>query len=87
VLAALKLDSSNIVITADSYETKNLIEYKQGRTKVIAGKTKVKGLWFRVMVHAVRANRIETANQEKALAEQQALNPQLKDKVKFLKLT
>ncbi len=39
------------------------------------------------MVHAVRTNRIETANQEKTLAELQAQNPQLKDKVKFLKLT
>jgi hypothetical protein len=39
------------------------------------------------MVHAVRTDRIETANQAKALAEQQAQNLQLKDKVKFIKLT
>jgi hypothetical protein len=87
VLAARKLDSGNIVITADSYETRNLIEHEEGWTKVIAGKTKVKGRRFRVMVHAVRTNRIETTNQEKALAGLQAQNPQLKDKVKFLKLT
>jgi hypothetical protein len=87
MLAAHKLDSGDIVIIADSYETKNLIEHHEGWTKVIAGKTKVKGRRFRVMVHAVRTNRIETANQEKALAELQAQNPQLKDKVKFLKLT
>jgi hypothetical protein len=49
--------------------------------------TKVKGQWFTVMVHAVRTNKIGTANQEKALAELQAQNPHLKDKVKFLKLT
>jgi hypothetical protein len=54
---------------------------------VIAGKTRVKGQWFRVMVHTVQTDRTETANQEKALAELQAQNPQLKDKVKFLKLT
>ncbi len=54
---------------------------------MIAGKAKVKGRRFRVMVHAVRTNRNETANQEKALAELQAQNPQLKDKVKFQKLT
>ncbi len=87
VLAAKKLDSGDIVITADSYETKNLIEHEEDWTIVIAGKPKVKGQMFRVMVHAVRINRIETANQEKALAEQQAQNLQLKDMVKFLKLT
>ncbi len=37
------------------------------------------------MAHAVRTNRIEAANQEKALAELQAQNLHLKDKVKFLK--
>jgi hypothetical protein len=30
VLAARKLDSGDIVITADSYETKNLIEHEEG---------------------------------------------------------
>jgi hypothetical protein len=74
------------MITTDSHETKNIIEHEEGWTKVIAGKTKVKGRWFRVMVHAVRTNKIETASQEKALAELQDQNPQLKDKVKFLKL-
>jgi ATP-dependent Clp protease adapter protein ClpS len=39
------------------------------------------------MIHAVRTNRIPTANQEKALAELQVQNPQLKDNVKFHKLT
>ncbi len=50
---------------------------------MIAGKTKLKEQRFKVMVHAVRTNRIETANQEIALAELQAQNLQLKDKVKF----
>jgi hypothetical protein len=54
---------------------------------VIASKTKVKVRQFRVMVQAVRTYRIATANQEKAIAELQAQNLQLKDKVKFLKLT
>ncbi len=54
---------------------------------MIIGKTKVKRQWFRVMINAVRTNRIETANQERALAELQAQNSQLKDKVNFLKLT
>jgi hypothetical protein len=75
------------VITADSREAKNLIKPEKGYTKVIASKTKVKGRRFRVMVHAMRTNRTESANQEKALAELQAQNLQLKDKVKFLKLT
>jgi hypothetical protein len=35
----------------------------------------------------MRTKRIEIANQEKALAELQAHNPQLKDKVMFLKRT
>jgi hypothetical protein len=50
---------------------------------VIASKTKIKGQQFRVMVYAVRTNTIETANQEIALAELQAQNPQLKGQVKF----
>ncbi len=73
--------------TADSYETRYLIEQEEGWTKVIAGKTNVKGQELKVIVHAVRINRIETADQEKASAELQAQNPQLKDKVKFLRLT
>ncbi len=42
VLAAHKMDRGNIAITTNSHETKNLIEHEEGRTKVIAGKTKVK---------------------------------------------
>ncbi len=45
----------------------------------------MKGIRFTVMAHAVRTNRIEVTSQEKALAEQQAQNPQLKGKVKFLR--
>ncbi len=58
VLAARKLNSGNIVIMADSHETKNLIKQEEEWTKVIAGKTKVKGLRFTVMVHTVRTNRV-----------------------------
>ncbi len=47
---------------------------------MIASETKVKRQQFRVTVHNVSTNRIETANQKKPLA-------QLKDKVKFLNLT
>ncbi len=74
------------MITAYGHEIKNLTEHEEGWTEVIASKIKVKGRWFRVMVHAVRTNKIETANQEKGLAEQQAQNL-LNDKVKYLKLT
>jgi hypothetical protein len=63
------------MITTHSYETKNLTEQKDGWTKAIAERTKVKGRQFTVMVHVVRTNRIETANQEKVLAELQARNP------------
>jgi hypothetical protein len=38
------------------------------------------------MLHGVRTNRIDIKNQQKALAELQALNPQLKSKVKLLKV-
>jgi hypothetical protein len=38
------------------------------------------------MAHGVRTNRIDVKNQQKALAELQAQNPQLKSKVKFLKV-
>jgi hypothetical protein len=43
VLAAQNVDSGNIMITADSHETKNQIENEEGLTKVRAGKTKLKG--------------------------------------------
>ncbi len=43
VLAAQMLQSGDILVTADSYETKNLMELEEGWTKVIAGKTKDKG--------------------------------------------
>ncbi len=59
----------------------------EGWTKVIAGRSKVKGRKLKVIVHSVRTNKVETANQEKAIAELQAQNSQLKDKVKFLKLS
>ncbi len=38
------------------------------------------------MAHSVRTNRINTKNQQEALAELQAQNPQLKGKVKFLRV-
>jgi hypothetical protein len=38
------------------------------------------------MAHAVRANCVQTSNQEKALVELQSQNLQLKNKVRFLKL-
>jgi hypothetical protein len=39
VLAAQKLQSGDIIVTADCQETRNLIEQEEGWTKVIAGKT------------------------------------------------
>jgi hypothetical protein len=38
------------------------------------------------MAHSVRTNRINTKNQQEALAELQAQKPQLKGKVKFLRV-
>jgi hypothetical protein len=38
------------------------------------------------MAHSVRTNRIDTKNQEKALAELQAQNTQLRGKAKFLRV-
>jgi hypothetical protein len=46
----------------------------------------VKGCQFTVIIHTVKINRTETADQQRALAELQAQNWQLKDKVEFLKL-
>jgi hypothetical protein len=63
-----------------------LIEQEEGWTKVIAGQTKVKGCQFMVKAHAVQTSRIKTSNQENAIAKLHAHNPQLKGKVKFLKL-
>ncbi len=39
-----------------------------------------------MVAHGVRTNRIDIKNQQQALAELQASNPQLKSKVKFLKV-
>ncbi len=86
-LAAQKLVLDNSIITADSHKIENIIEKKAGWTKIIASKTKVKGQQFKVIVHTVRTNRIETANPDKVLAELQAQNLQQRVKVKFLRLT
>ncbi len=86
VVAARKLESGDIVITADDEVTKNLIEQGEGWTKVIAGKTKVKARQFTVIAHGVRTNRIETTYQERALADLHSQNQLLKGKVKFLRV-
>ncbi len=39
-----------------------------------------------MIAHRVRTNRIDMKNQQKALEELQAQNPQLKTRVKFLKV-
>jgi hypothetical protein len=46
----------------------------------------VKARRFTVIAQGVRTNRIETANQEKALADLHSQNPLLKGKVKFLRV-
>jgi hypothetical protein len=69
VVAARKLESGDIVITADNEVMKNLIEQEEGWTKVIARKTKVKALRFTVIAFRVRTNRIETTNQKRAVAD------------------
>jgi hypothetical protein len=62
------------------------MEEEEGWIEVIAGRTQVKIRRFTVMAHSVRTNRIEVANQGNALAELQAQNPELKGKVKFLRV-
>ncbi len=86
VIAAQKLKNEDICVSTDSYETKTLLEQEDGETQVIAGRTKVQGRQFAVMAQSVKINRIDTKNQEKALAELQAQNPQLKGKAKFLRV-
>jgi hypothetical protein len=86
MLAERKLESGDIYITADSHETKSLLELEEGSTQVIGGRTKERGRRFTVMAHRVRTNRIDIKNQQKALAELQAQYPHLKSKVKFLKV-
>ncbi len=56
ILAARKLKSGDSCVTADSHETKTLLEHKEGWTQVIRGRTKVRGLQFTVMAHRVRTN-------------------------------
>jgi hypothetical protein len=86
VVAARKLESGDIVITADNEVTKNLIEQEEGWTKVIAGITKVKARRFTLIAHGDRTNIIETTNQERALADLHSPNLLLKGKVKFLRV-
>jgi hypothetical protein len=86
VLAARKLKSGDICVSTDSHETKTLLEQEEGSTQVNAGRTKLQGRRFTVMTQSVRTNRIDTMNEQKALAELQAQNAQLKGKVKFLRV-
>jgi FKBP-type peptidyl-prolyl cis-trans isomerase (trigger factor) len=51
-------------------------------TNVIAGSTKLKGQRFTVIVHSIKTNRVETINQEQAIAYSQAHDPQLKKLVR-----
>jgi hypothetical protein len=62
------------------------LEQEKGWTQVIAWQTKVQGRRFTVIAHGVGTNRIDTKNQQQALAELQAQNLALKDKVKFLRV-
>jgi hypothetical protein len=87
VVPARKLESSNILITSDSRETKNLTLHKKEWTKVIANKAKIKRQQLTVIAHVVKTNGISTANQEKALAKLQAQYSQLKDKIQFCQWT
>lgn len=61
VLAAQRLHSREILVTADSCETKKLIEHEKKWTKVVAEKTEVKGQRLTVLAHAVLTNMIQMA--------------------------
>jgi 2-oxoglutarate dehydrogenase complex dehydrogenase (E1) component-like enzyme len=56
VLAARKLKSGDICVTADSHETKIFLEHEDGWTHVIGGRTNVRGRRFTVMAHGVETN-------------------------------
>jgi hypothetical protein len=86
VLAVRKIKSRDVLVASDSQKTNNLTGQEDKWSKVKAERTKVTGRCFRVMLHTDRTNRIETVNQEEVLAELQAQNPQLKNKVKSLKV-
>jgi hypothetical protein len=62
VLAARKLKSGDICTTADSHETKILLEHEEGWTQVTGGQTKVRGRQFAVIAHGVRTNRNDIKN-------------------------
>jgi hypothetical protein len=86
VLAAQKLESGDICIIVYSYKTKALVEQEEKWTKVAAEWTKVQGRQFTVIARSLRTNRVDTENKQRAPAELQAQNPQLKGKVKFLRV-
>jgi hypothetical protein len=72
VLAVLQLKTRDIVVIANSCETRKLIGTDEGWTKVSAGRTKVKGILFTARAYAIRTNKIKVTYQEKALPELQA---------------
>jgi hypothetical protein len=86
VVAARRLRSGDVLVTADSHSTKNNLEQETGWTTVIAKNAKVKGKTFTVMAHAVRTSRVNPAEQAKSSLDLEAQNPSWEGKVKILRV-
>jgi hypothetical protein len=84
VVAARRLRSGDVLVTADSHSTKNNLEEETGWTTVIAKCARVKGKMFTVMAHAVRTSRVDPAEQDKSLSDLEAQNPNWEGEVIIL---
>jgi hypothetical protein len=86
VIAAKRLLSRDVLVTADSPSTKALLEEETGWTRVIAGRARVKVRRFMVMAHAVKVSKVDLKEQTKFISNLEAQNPSLKSRVKILRV-
>jgi hypothetical protein len=86
VIAARRLESGDVLVTADSPSTKALLEEDTAWTTVIAGRARVKGRRFLVMAHAVKVSRVDPNEQAKSISNLESQNPSLKSRVKILRV-
>ncbi len=59
VIAARRLESGDVLVTADSRPTKALLEQEREWTKVIAGKMHVESHRFMMLAHSVKVSRVD----------------------------
>lgn len=86
VLAARRLPSGDITITADTKETKELLERDSNWLAAIGQAAQVNRRKFTVMVHGMKIASVDCSRQEDAIRQITRQNTHLRDKIEILSL-